>query len=58
MNDTGFLVAMLGKEAQKAFVLNQFDSYKGALFENACAQAFVKNAKPLYFFKKRYFFRD
>lgn len=52
MNDTGLLVAMLGKEAQKEFILNQFDSYKGALFENACAEAFVKNAKPLYFFKK------
>ena len=50
--DTGLLIASLDEEAQIDFRQNRnFNTYKGAIYENIIADAFVKQGYGLYYFK-------
>ena len=50
--DTGLLVGSLDEEAQDDLRLNQnFNTYKGALYENIIADMLVKQGYNLYFYK-------
>lgn len=50
--DTGLLVAMLDEEAQHDLRANKnLGVYKGALYENMIAEAFVKSGYPLYYYR-------
>lgn len=52
-SDTGLLVAMLDEEAQDDLRVNKnLGVYKGALYENMVAEAFVKSGLGLYYYKK------
>ena len=51
--DTGLLVAMLDEEAQEDLRVNKnMGVYKGALYENIVAEAFVKSGYDLYYYKR------
>ncbi|MGN0427091.1 MAG: ATP-binding protein [Agathobacter sp.] len=51
--DTGLLVSSLDEEAQEDLRVNKnLGVYKGALYENFVAEAFVKQGLGLYYFKK------
>lgn len=51
--DTGMLVSMLDEEAQEDLRANKnLGVYKGALFENIVAEAFVKAGYSLYYYKR------
>ena len=51
--DTGLLVSTLDEEAQEDLrVNNNLGIYKGALYENFVAEAFVKQGLGLYYYKK------
>ena len=52
MCDTGLLVAMLDDGTSGDILLNDLGCYKGAIYENIIADAFVKNKKNLYYFSK------
>jgi len=53
MTDTGLLVSMLDDAAQHDLRANQnFGMYKGALYENIVAEAFVKAGIDLFYWKK------
>lgn len=50
--DLGLLIASLDDEAQDDLRLNKnFNTYKGAIYENAAADAFVKEGYGLYYYK-------
>lgn len=50
--DTGLLIATLDEEAQDDLRLNKnFNTYKGAIFENIVADMLAKQGYPLYFYK-------
>ncbi len=50
--DTGLLIASLDEEAQEDLRNNKnFNTYKGAIYENAVADAFVKSGYSLYYYK-------
>lgn len=52
LSDTGLLIASLDKEAQEDLRLNQnFNTYKGAVFENIVADMLVKSGYNLYFYR-------
>ena len=51
--DTGLLVSALDEEAQEDLRVNKnLGVYKGALYENFVAEAFMKQGLGLYYFKK------
>lgn len=51
--DTGLLVSMLDDESQDDLRSNKnLGVYKGALYENIVAEAFVKSGYPLYYYKR------
>ena len=51
--DTGLLVGSLDEEVQEDLRYNKnFNTYKGALYENIIAEALVKSDLPLYYYKK------
>jgi hypothetical protein len=51
--DTGLLISSLDEEAQEDLRSNKnLGIYKGALYENFVAEAFVKQGFGLYYFKK------
>ena len=51
--DTGLLVSALDEEAQEDLRVNKnLGVYKGALYENFVAEAFVKQGLGLYYYKK------
>ena len=53
MADTGLLLSMLDDEAALDFKLNRnFNTYKGAVAENAVAEALRKAGKDLVYFKR------
>ena len=52
INDTGLLMAMLEDGTMGEVLLNNFGGYKGAIYENIVADAFVKNNKKLYYYSK------
>lgn len=50
--DTGLLIASLDDEAQEDLRKNQnFNTYKGAIYENIIADCFVKQGYELYYYK-------
>lgn len=50
--DTGLLIATLDDEAQNDLRLNKnFNTYKGAIYENIVADMLSKQNYPLYFYK-------
>ena len=50
--DTGLLIATLDDEAQNDLRFNKnFNTYKGAIFENVVADMLAKQGYPLYFYK-------
>ena len=50
--DTGLLIASLDDESQTDLRHNRnFNTYKGALYENIVADMFVKEGYPLYYFR-------
>lgn len=52
MRDTGLLVSMLDEESQLDLRANKdLGVYKGALYENMVAEAFVKSGSELYYYK-------
>ncbi|MCM1121968.1 MAG: ATP-binding protein [Eubacterium sp.] len=52
-SDTGLLIATLDEEAQEDLRANKnLGVYKGALYENFIAEAFMKQGLGLYYFKK------
>ena len=52
--DTGLLIASLDEEAQLDLRNNRnFNTYKGAIYENAVADAFVKEGYDLYYYKNQ-----
>ena len=51
--DTGLLVSLLDEESQDDLRANKnLGVYKGALYENVVAEAFVKSGYKLYYYKK------
>ena len=51
--DTGLLISTLDEEAQEDLRANKnLGIYKGALYENFVAEAFVKQGLGLYYYKK------
>ncbi|VEU81084.1 ATP-binding protein [Haploplasma axanthum] len=53
MKDTGLLIAQLDEESQQDLRGNKnLGVYKGALYENFVADAFVKSGLELYYYKK------
>ena len=54
MNDTGLLIASLDEEVQENVRSNKaLGAYKGGLYENMVAEAFVKQELPLVYFSKQ-----
>lgn len=52
--DVGLLIATLDEEAQNDLRLNKnFNTYKGAIFENIVADMLSKQGYPLYFIKTK-----
>lgn len=52
--DTGLLIASLDEEAQEDLRANKnMGVYKGALYENFVAEAFLKQGLRLYYYKKK-----
>ena len=52
-SDSGMLVAMLDEEAQEDLRTNRnLGVYKGALYENVVAEAFVKSGYGLFYYKR------
>ena len=50
--DTGLLIATLDEEAQNDLRFNKnFNTYKGAIYENIVADMLAKQGYPLYFYK-------
>ena len=50
--DTGLLIASLDEEAQEDLRYNKnFNTYKGALYENMVGDMLVKQGYSLYFYK-------
>ena len=52
VTDTGLFVSMLDDDAMKNILLGDIGIYKGAIYENIVADAFIKNKVPLYYFSK------
>lgn len=52
MFDSGLFVAMLEKGTVKDILTGNLGIYKGAIYENIVADAFIKNQKKLYYFSK------
>mgnify|MGYP002658922558 FL=1 len=51
--DTGLLISALDEEAQEDLRVNKnLGVYKGALYENFVAEAFVKQGLGLFYYKK------
>jgi uncharacterized protein len=51
-HDTGLLIGSLDEEAQEDLRYNRnFNTYKGAIYENIVGDMLVKQGYPLYFFK-------
>ena len=51
-SDIGLLIASLDEEAQADFRQNKnFNTYKGAIYENIITDAFVKQGYDLYYYK-------
>ena len=50
--DTGLLIGQLDEESQNDLRLNKnFNTYKGAIYENIIAEELIKSGYSLFFFK-------
>ena len=52
VNDTGLFISMLEDDAIFNILTGNLGIYKGAIYENIVADAFIKNNKKLYYFSK------
>ncbi len=52
ITDTGLFVSMLDEDTMKNIILGDIGIYKGAIYENIIADAFIKNSVPLYYFSR------
>ena len=52
MRDSGLFIAMLGKSTYGEIISGNLGIYKGAIFENMIADAFLKMNRNLYYFHK------
>lgn len=52
VSDTGLFVSMLDDDTMSNIIFGNMSMYKGAIFENIVADAFIKNNIPLYYFSK------
>ncbi len=50
--DTGLFISMLDDDTMSNIILGDLGIYKGVIFENIVADAFIKNKIPLYYFSK------
>lgn len=51
VTDTGLFVSMLDDDTMKNILFGDIGIYKGAIYENVVADAFIKNKVPLYYFQ-------
>ena len=52
LSDTGLFVAMLDEGTTNDIINGNLKIFKGAIFENIVADAFIKNGNNLYYFSK------
>ncbi len=52
ITDTGLFVSMLDDDTMKNIIFGDLGIYKGVIYENIIADAFIKNNVPLYYFSK------
>ena len=52
VTDTGLFISMLDDDTMKNILFGDIGIYKGAIYENVVADAFIKNKVPLYYFSK------
>lgn len=52
VSDTGLFISMLDDDSMSNILLDDMGMYKGAIYENIVADAFIKNNIPLYYFSK------
>lgn len=52
MQDSGLFVSMLEKGSADDILSGRMNIYKGAVYENIVADAFVKNGRPLYYYNR------
>lgn len=50
--DTGLFISMLDDNSANDIILKDMGIYKGVIYENIVADAFIKNNVPLYYFSK------
>ncbi len=51
-SDTGLFVSMLDDDSMQNIILGDMRIYKGVIYENIVADAFIKNKIPLFYFSK------
>ncbi len=51
-SDTGLFVSMLDDDTMQNIILGDMGIYKGVIYENIVADAFIKNNIPLFYFSK------
>ncbi len=52
VSDTGLFVSMLDDDSMSQILFGDMGIYKGVIYENIVADAFIKNRIPLYYFSK------
>lgn len=52
ISDTGLFISMLDEDTMNNIILGDIGIYKGVIYENIVADAFIKNRIPLYYFSK------
>lgn len=52
ISDTGLFISMLDDNSMSNIILGNMGIYKGVIYENIIADAFIKNKIPLYYFSK------
>ncbi len=54
MKDTGLLIALLNRDIATSIHTGEIGMYKGYIYENIVADAFVKNQIPLFHYSDNY----
>ncbi len=52
ITDTGLFISMLDDDSMSHIILGDMGIYKGTIYENIVADAFIKNKIPLYYYSK------
>lgn len=52
VSDTGLFVSMLDEDSMSNIMLGNMGIYKGVIYENIIADAFIKNKIPLFYYSK------